>query len=320
MSVAKDNANSLTLLEYALSCLAASDDPSLRLGVRLPDELAPLRLAKVKIEDVRSSMQKLQSEARELESAAKGGGGSEGAAVAGGGGGGGGAVDPFAMRMARFAEQAATETARLSSLLARLEARYVELNQWLKAKMKPPASAGGLERPPMESDELFATFVEFADAVKASLPKPKPPARNQSALAAAPRAAPAEGGEAAAAAAGGRRAGGGGGAEAADPRKNLAAAIAAEAAEKELDPMTSRMRRLQPGANAAAATPASPGRGNTAGGNAAGGGAAVNRPSRALSQAKLAKQQSVDRKLQERLAKRFETVTTGGGKSGKLRD
>ena len=278
MTVCKDNGNDATLLQYAVQIIATSEDPQLKPGLQLPDELAPLRHAKIKIDDVRSSLSILASEARELENAACGGG--DGSNTS--------SVDPFAMRMRRFAEHSTAENTRLTMLVGDLEVKYVDLCKWLKIKMPFPA-AGRVLKPPTDSDELFGMFVEFADAIKLALPKPKPAARQPAALVAGRQCS----------------------------ASNLVASDAPHQPTKRdsngletdsrfgkrvnltpdaiADPMMSRMSRISvaPSANLAAT------------------GDVVTRPAVAVSQARLAKRQSVDRRLQERLAARFEKTKSG---------
>jgi len=169
MSVTKDAANKATLLEYALAVLGGHED--YEHGLKLPEELALLREAKVKLGDIKASLHKLGGEARELaaqaraeDSAAADAAPSSGAAVARGGADA--ANDPFSRTMARFSEQAAAQMAELTSRLDDVEGSYARLLAWLRDKPK-----GGK---PTETDALFALFVEFGDAVKAAAPKPAP--------------------------------------------------------------------------------------------------------------------------------------------------
>ena len=124
MSVTKDAANKATLLEYALAVLGGHED--YEHGLKLPEELALLREAKVKLGDIKASLHKLGGEARELaaqaraeDSAAADAAPSSGAAVARGGADA--ANDPFSRTMARFSEQAAAQMAELTSRLDDVE-------------------------------------------------------------------------------------------------------------------------------------------------------------------------------------------------------
>ena len=109
VSVTKDNANKESLLGYALHVLVESSAHSVAL--RLPEELAVIGHAKVKLSDVRATLQKLAGEAKELERSAAA---PQGAATAAGEGA---ADDPFSRTMGRFSTQAAAETVRLTQQL-----------------------------------------------------------------------------------------------------------------------------------------------------------------------------------------------------------
>ena len=169
MTVAKDNANRSSLLEYALAALEGAGEHSR--GLRLPDELHLLASAKFKLADVKGALQKLGGEARELEQQARPTAG----ASAGGAASGGeaalsaseAAADPFTRTMGRFSEQAKAEMHRLTERLNAVDSSYSSLLRYLKIK---PTQGGKL----VETDELFALFTEFAAAVRTAAPKPKP--------------------------------------------------------------------------------------------------------------------------------------------------
>lgn len=329
LSVMKDNTNKVSLLGYAVETLQASDE--FRHALRLPDELAPLREAKVKLADVRAGMQKLGAEAKELALAArppadagtpppKGLGasaaGSGGGGVGGAGGpgansraeGGGGAGGVFERTMARFAEHAAAESARIDAELCACEEAYSGLLRWLHIRMPP----GG--KPPFESDELFGLFVEFAEAVRAVLPKPKQPSRpsvqsagNGQAGAPALTATPSS---TELRAPGSNRA-------LLSPRGTGAAGSSpAPAPPEPLDPMLQRMRRMtssqpvgppqqKPAAAASESAQPAPAGSAARADRAARYGAAGQRPS----QLRMSKAEAVDRKLQDRLAARMSQAT-----------
>ena len=271
LGVFKDNSNSLTLLDYVLRQLTSSGTsvPS------LPDELAPLREgAKLKLADMRGALQKLAADAKELERAAQLDAGGDGDDVVG-------ASDPFAQTMAQFATRAATEVAGITSRLGSVEQEYKDVLAWLRVK-----SGGAGAKAPMESDEFFTIWVDFADAVKQATPKAKAP---QSAAAAGALSRMSS----AASNAGDSKQGG------ASPLASGGAAPRGTNDEVELDPMMSRLKRLSMGG----AAPPPPSAAKVASSDA----------SRAsLTDAQVKKASAVDKKLQDRLAARFARAQARG--------
>ena len=273
LTVAKDNANAASLLEYALSLPAAAE------GLALPDELAPLREAKAKLADVRAGLQKLVADAKELGMASKPASG-EGAAPGDFRSAVGG--DPFTRTMGRFAEHANRDVTRVTSRLAEVEKQYAQLLTWLKVKGAGSAKA-------IETDELFALLVEFADAVKAAAPKKAPPKAQRGfskkdMLAAKSARLSADAGTP-------------------TSKKLTDAHVNQKDAAPPLDPMLSKLKKTQAAADnpaAMLATAMRTGDGGAAGLKPASGGQVQARPLRARAESK------VDKKLQERLQARFE--------------
>jgi len=155
MSVTKDNSNTVSLLEYAVQAMHASEEHAH--AMLLPEELAHLREAgKIKIADVRGALQKLVGEAKELQTSAK----SAAADTQGDSG------DPFTVVMQKFAEVANAEVQRLRDLLDHVDSSYAALLTYFKIR----PGKGHVT----ESDELFTLLHEFSEAFKALVPKPKP--------------------------------------------------------------------------------------------------------------------------------------------------
>ena len=219
-------------------------------------------------------------------------------AVTGDGGGDGGATDPFARTMAHFSSQSSAEVTRLTGRLSAAEAAYAELLAYLRV---PPK--GGKQ---METDELFSIFVEFGEAVRAVAPKPKAPAKASKWKALAPSAASgaASGADAHAHATG----------EGAPPRATPRASQAAPADSAEpLDPMLSRMRGLSV---AAGSGPVRASRRSVADNQPPSRLSVADRPTPVRALAK--SPDAVDRKLQERLAARFERAQQRASRLSRL--
>ena len=89
----------------------------------MPDELSSLREAKAKLSDVLSGLQQLRTDAKELTQASKP---TKTADDDGEEQRGGGDDDPFTRTMARFAEQANSEVAKLSIKIEEVELRTLQ--------------------------------------------------------------------------------------------------------------------------------------------------------------------------------------------------
>jgi hypothetical protein len=174
-------------------------------------------------------------------------------------------LDPFARTMADVSRRAAADVSRLAQRLQQLEASYAKLLAWLRVKPSPP----------MESDEFFDKWREFAEAVRLALPKVQPPPPQRQPTGRLHSLAGADSG---------------------------AVLKHAQQGQPTLDPMMSRLRGLSsmPDPAATATGPKAP---PTSGG--AGRGAEVP-PGQRTPQASKARE--VDRKMQERLAARFAKV------------
>jgi hypothetical protein len=280
----------------------------------LAEELSPVREAsRLKLADVRATLQKLNADANELSKAAHltvsgGDEGEESLARA--------ADDPFGRTMALFAETAAADAARLTKRLGELDEAYVSLLSWLR--MTKPG--GGGAKPPIETDAFFTMWAEFAQMVRLAIPKPKPPpprqatsrdrsASQQQQQPPQQQQQPGRGGKELASTKGR----GGTGSIPDDARRDRP-----NAAAPPLDPMLSRLRGVSAAPDrepraAATGTGGAAASATTTGEDAKsaqqGGTGVAQGPARSpaqQSQAQGAKARAVDRKMQERLAARFE--------------